>query len=59
MYIIAYLVYGGLIIIGKSQCNKSRKHGAKNGILLPPIEDATDIGGSSDYNHSLILEDGP
>ena len=59
MYIIVYLVYGGLVITGKLQRKKFRKHGTKENIWLPSIEDATNIGGGPDHNCFIIIEDGP
>ena len=56
---IVYLVHGGIVVIGKLQIKKCRKHSAKDNIKLPPIEVAIDIGDGPDYDCSLILEFGP
>ena len=55
MDIIVYLFHGGLVGIGKSQCKKFRKHGAKDYILFPPIEVDINIGGGPDQYFFLIL----
>ena len=57
--IIVYIFHDGLVVIGKSQHKKCRKHKARDDILLPPIEVAINIGGGPDHNIFHILEVSP